>query len=73
MDGERKRRCIATFINWSGRRLQFTRVCGVICQEAIEVNSARTKKRICHVKRNGCHPFSIRSSSFLFPFCFPVL
>ena len=66
MDGERKRRCIATS---STCHWLYARVCGVI------LPGSRLSKRCAHekngyvtVQRNGCHPFSIRSSSFLFPF-----
>ena len=61
-------------VNWSGRRLQFTdllyaRVCGVILPGSrLSKRCAREKTGYVTVQRNGCHPFSIRSSSFLFPF-----
>ena len=69
MDGKRKRRCITTSSTGQVADCSslFTRVCGVILPGS-QVNGARAKKLICHVNRNGRHPFSIRLSSFLFPF-----
>ena len=69
MDTGRKRRCIAT--SSTG---QVADCSSLIYCSHVDLPGSRLsiwcvrKKRICHVKRNRCHPFSIRSSSFLFPF-----
>ena len=64
MDGERKRRCRLQFTD-----LLYARVCGVILPgNCLSKRCAREKNGYVTVQRNGCHPFSIRSTSFLLPF-----
>ena len=69
MDGERKRRCIATsptchrFTVRTCMWRDFARKPGRLSKRC-----TREKNGYVTVQRNGCQPFSIRSTSFLFPF-----